>query len=126
MPKRNTKNRKVKDVKEVTANVRLDVRPDTPSYYVNYIAVSHTAYDFTISATKMPSPLMPEQIELAKSGQQIPLEPILQLIVPPLLIDGIIKALIDQKAKYEVTLAQQVKNNEIQQQQHIKPLGSVQ
>jgi len=79
-----------------------------------------------ISATKMPSPLMPEQIELAKSGQQIPLEPILQLIVPPLLIDGIIKALIDQKAKYEVTLAQQVKNNEIQQQQHIKPLGSVQ
>lgn len=109
---------------EVTANVRLDVRPDTPSHYVNYIAVSHTAYDFTISAIKMPSPLAQEQLEIAKSGQQIPIEPIVQLIVPPLLIDGLIKALTDQKAKYEITLAQQVKNNEIQH--HSKPPGSIQ
>jgi len=121
MPKRNTKNRKVQ---ELTANVRLDVKPDTPSYYVNYMGVSHTAYDFTVSAAKIPSPLTQEQVELAKNGQQIPLEPVVQLIVPPLLVDGLIKALIDQKAKYEKTLAQQVKNNEIQHQ-HIKPLGSV-
>jgi hypothetical protein len=88
------------------------------------MGVSHTAYDFTVSAAKIPSPLTQEQVELAKNGQQIPLEPVVQLIVPPLLVDGLIKALIDQKAKYEKTLAQQVKNNEIQHQ-HIKPLGSV-
>lgn len=121
MPKRNTKNRKVQ---EATVNIRVDVRPDTPSHYVNYIAVSHTAYEFTVSACKMPTPLLPEQVELAKSGQQIPLEPLVQLIVPPLLVDGLIKALVDQKVKYETTLAQQVKNNEIQQ--HTKPHGSVQ
>jgi len=122
MPKHAAKNQ---PVKELTVQVRLDVKSDTPSYYVNYIAVSHTAYDFTLSAAKMPSPPTQEQTELAKSGKQIPLEAVLQLVVPPLLIDGLIHALIDQKAKQEKTAAQQVKNNEIQFQ-HLKPLDSVQ
>jgi hypothetical protein len=115
---------KKKAIPELTAQVRIDVKSDTPSYYVNYIGVSHTAYDFTLSAAKMQSPPTQEQIELAKSGAQIPLEPLVQLVMPPLLIDGLIKALADQKEKYEKTLAQQVKNNEIQHQ-HVKPLGSV-
>jgi len=34
------------------------------------------------------------------------------------------QALADQKEKYEKTLAQQVKNNELQHQ-HVKALGSV-
>jgi hypothetical protein len=105
------------------AQIQVDVRADTPSYYVNFIAVSHTAYDFTLSATRIPSPLTAEQVELAKNGEPIPLEPILQLVVPPLLVDGLIKALIDQKTRHEQTLAQQVKNNEILQ--HNRPLGSV-
>jgi hypothetical protein len=111
-------------VQELTGQVRMDVKSDTPSYYVNFIAVSHTAYDFTLSAAKIPSPLNLEQIELAKSGQQIPVEPILQLVIPPLLVDGLMKALTDQKTKHEKTFAQQVKNNELQHQ-HIKSTGSV-
>lgn len=99
---------------ELTAQVRLDVKSDTPSYYVNYIGVSHTPYDFTLSVTKIPSPLTQEQIDIAKSGKALPLEPILQLVVPPLLVDGLIKALVDQKEKYAKTLSQQVKNNEQQ------------
>jgi hypothetical protein len=110
--------------KELSAQVRLDVKPDTPSYYVNFIAVSHTAYDITLSATKIPSPFTQEQVELAQRGQQISVEPILQLVLPPLLVDGLIKALTDQKSKHEKTVAQQVKNNEIQHQ-HIKPTDSV-
>jgi len=113
MPKTTTKKQLGK---EVNAQVRVDVKSDTPSYYVNYIAVSHTAYDITLSAIKVPSPFSQEQIELAQSGQQIPVEPILQLVMPPLLVDGLIKALIDQRAKHEKTAAQQVKNNEIQHQ----------
>ncbi len=61
---------------ELTAQIRLDVRSDTPSYYVNFIAVSHTAYDFTLPQPKFHRPLTEEQIELAKSGKQIPVEPI--------------------------------------------------
>jgi inner membrane protein involved in colicin E2 resistance len=61
---------------------------------------------------------------LAKSGQKLPVEPIIQLVMPPLLIDGLILALTDQKAKYEKTVAQQVKNNEAQHQ-HLKSAGTV-
>lgn len=99
---------------ELTGQIRLDVKSDTPSYYVNYVGVSHTPYDFTLSVTRIPSPLPPEQIDLAKSGKPISLEPILQLVMPPLLIDGLIKALIDQQGKYAKTVSQQVKNNESQ------------
>lgn len=99
---------------EMTVQIRLDIKPDTPSYYVNYVAVSHTPYDFTLSVTKIPSPPTPEQIEIIKTGNPIPLEAILQIVMPPLLIDGLIKALVDQQTKYEKTLAQQVKKNEIQ------------
>lgn len=114
--------------KELTAQMRLVPTPDTPSYYVNYVAVSHTAYDFTLSVGKIPTPPSAEQLEIAKKGEPIPVEPILQLIIPPLLIDGIIKALEDQKAKHEITLANQVKNNEQQyakQQQHAKPVDPI-
>lgn len=107
MPKRDSSKRQ-----EITTQVRLDVRPDTPSFYVNYIAVSHTPYEFTLSATKIPSPLAPEQLETAKSGKPIPVEAVLQIVVPPLLVDGLIKALIDQKGRYEETLKRQVKNND--------------
>jgi hypothetical protein len=112
MAKRAVKNQK-------NAQVQLDVNPDTPSYYVNYVAISHTAYDFTLSAIKIPSPLTQELVEATKSGKPMCLEPVLQLVLPPLLVDGLIKALLDQKEKYEQTLAQQVKNN-AGEHQHIK------
>jgi len=101
--------------KQITTGVQLDVKPDTPSYYVNYVSVSHTPYDFTLSVAKIPSPMTQEQVASAQSGKPISLEVILQLVVPPLLIEGLIKAFIDQKKEYEKTLAQQVKNNEMQQ-----------
>jgi hypothetical protein len=88
------------------------------------MGVSHSPYDFTLSAARIPSPLTREQTALAKSGQKIPVEPIIQLVMPPLLIDGLIHALTDQKAKYEKTAAQQVKNNEIQRQL-FKPAGTI-
>jgi hypothetical protein len=126
MTKRTSKKQPAKELTVQTAQIRLDVNSDTPSYYVNFIAVSHTAYDITLSAAKIPSPLTQEQTELAKSSKEIPVEPILQLVIPPLVADGLIKALIDQKARYERTLEQQVKSNEIQyQHQHLKPPSSI-
>jgi hypothetical protein len=92
---------------------------------VNIIAVSHTAYDITLSAAKIPSPLTQEQTELAANGKQLPIEPIIQLVMPPLVADSLIKALTDQKAKYDKTLEQQVKNNEIQYKQYSKPVSSI-
>jgi hypothetical protein len=99
---------------ELSAQVRLDIKADTPSFYVNYISVSHTPYDFTLTAARVPSPLLSEQLEIVQSGKPVPLEAILQIVVPPLLVEGLIKALIDQKNKYEKTQLRQVEKNEQQ------------
>ena len=115
---------KKQPVQEQTAQVRLEIKSDTPSYYVNYIGVSHTGYDFTLSAVKIPSPFTQEQLEFVKNGEPIPVEPVLQLVIPPLLVDGLMAALADQKERYAKTVAQQVKNNDIQHK-HLRPLNSV-
>ncbi len=54
----------------MTAQVRLEVKPDTPFFYVNYIAVSHSQVDFVLSGARVPLPLLPEQIEFAKKSKQ--------------------------------------------------------
>jgi hypothetical protein len=105
--------------RESAAQMVMEVKSDTPSYYANYVNVSHTAYDFTLSVAKISSPLTQEQIEELQSLNKITVEPILQIVIPPLLIDGLINALIDQKAKHQLTASTQVKNNDIQHQ-HIK------
>ena len=86
---------------QLTVEVRAEAKPDTPFYYVNFIAVNHSPYDFCISAIKLPSQLSQEQQEIAKKGGKIPLEPILQLVIPPTLMQGFIKALSEQCRKYE-------------------------
>jgi len=85
----------------ISVNIQPDPKPDTPSYYVNYAAVSHSDYDFIVSVLRVPAPLTPEQTALAKKGRAVLIEPILQLIVPPRLVDGLITALNVQKEKYE-------------------------
>jgi hypothetical protein len=115
--KKRTIQKQSKNEQKLNANAQIDVRPDTPNYYINYILVSHTAYDFTLSAAKIPSPYTPEQIDAAKAGKPISLEATVQVVFPSLLIDGLIKALVIQKEKQEQTSALQVKNNEQQQQQ---------
>ena len=123
MAKHATQKKQVQE-ESVSAQIQWDVKADTPSYYVNFIGVSHSPYDFTLSAVRIPSPLTQEQAAFAKSGQKIPMEPIVQLVVPPLLIDGLIFALNDQKAKHKKTVAQQVKNND-SQYQHVKSASIV-
>lgn len=81
--------------------VRADPKPDTPSYYVNFIAVNHSPYDFCINAVRLPSQLSEEQQQIAKKGGRVPLEPLLQLVIPTTLMKGLINALSEQCRKYE-------------------------
>jgi hypothetical protein len=102
--KRSGKKNKSKPLHDrISINILPDPKPDTPSYYINYAAVAHTEYDFLLSVLRAPAQLTPEQTELAKKGNPLLVEPTLQLIIPPRLIDGIIKALNIQKDKYEQT-----------------------
>ena len=98
-PGKEAKSESVPD--RILIKVQPDPKPDTPSYYINYAAVTHSEYDFLVSVLRIPAQLTPEQTELARKGSAVPVEPILQLIIPPRLIDGLIKALSDQKESYE-------------------------
>jgi len=97
MPKK-----KINDIaKTVAINVQLEAKPDVPFYYVNYMAVGQTIYDFSISVAKLPSLFTPEQLAEVQKGQPITVEPILQLVMPPRVAKGLIVALTDQVRKYE-------------------------
>ena len=85
----------------VEIKITPDPKPDTPAYYINYAAVTHSEYDFVIYVLRTPLKLTPEQTELVRNGNAMPVEPLLQLIIPPRLVDGLIKALTIQKENYE-------------------------
>ena len=87
--------------KEIPITVQVDAKPDTPFYYVNYLGVNHSPYDFTISALRLPSQLSPEQKVYARKKEPVPMEPTLQLVIPTTLIKGLINALSIQCQKYE-------------------------
>jgi Protein of unknown function (DUF3467) len=95
------RNKRTAKPKQVNIQVKLTANPETPFYYVNFMTVGHNLSDFTLSVVKVPSEYTPEQMELAKKGQPVPLEATLQLVVPPVLAKGLIRALTEQVAKYE-------------------------
>jgi hypothetical protein len=104
-------NKTKKGIEPGTTAIKIEVGPDTPAYYVNYMTVSHTPFDLVISVTRLPSPPSDEQIEIAKKGQPVPIDATLQLIVPPLVARGLVRALADQLQKYDKTLALQVEKD---------------
>lgn len=94
--------------KAIEVKIHADVKPDTPFYYVNYISVSHSPYDFSLSVLRLPSPLTQEQLAFAQKGQPVPVEPVLQIVVPPPVVKGLINALSEQYRKYEEELGSRI------------------
>lgn len=97
--------KKITKPKEVALTISLEAKPDTPSYYANYMAVSHTPYDFTIGATRIAPGLLanlsPDERVQAKKSGKVSLEPILQVIIPPEVAEGLITALTVQVKEFE-------------------------
>jgi hypothetical protein len=85
----------------VPVKVQVVQGDSTPTYYSNFVEVSHTEYEFALSFVKLPTKLRPQQLADVKSGQSLLLEPFLQVEVPSRLVRGIIKALETQVEKYE-------------------------
>lgn len=93
------KNKKPTTVKHV--EVELETKPDVPAYYVNYMSVGHTAFDFVISAGRLPFPVPQEQITRINNGQSMLVDTILQLVVPPRVMKGLLDAVTIQIETYE-------------------------
>ena len=113
MPKQATK-----PPKPIKVAFGVDLKEDTPSYYVNFMSVSHTPYELAITAARIPNPYTAEQLGLIKKGEPVPLEPILQLIVPAPVAEGLVKALSEQLEKYAMTVQAQREQANGQKQRH--------
>jgi hypothetical protein len=81
--------------------VAVDVPSDVATYYANHVEVSRTSHDFSITVARIPSQLQKDVKEAAIRSGVLHIEPLLQLVVPPTLIPGLIKALTIQQKNYE-------------------------
>ena len=78
------------------------VHPESlTAYYSNYVEVAHSEYEFSLSFSKLPSKLRPQQLLDVQAGQPLVLEPQLLIDVPTRLVKGLIRALELQVEKYE-------------------------
>lgn len=93
--------RKSKDVKSFS--ISIEPSEDTPVYYINHAEISHGPHDFCMSVTRIPSKFSASQLTEINSGT-LALEPILQLVLPVTIMDGLISALQKQRMRYEERL----------------------
>jgi len=84
--------------------MRLKIRiesTDDDALYANYMEVSHSKYEFMLTVARLPVKPSARTMELAKERREIVVEPKVQVIFPPQLIIGLIKALEIQQETYE-------------------------
>lgn len=83
--------------------VKVVVEPSGDPVYANFAEVSAAQHEFQISFALTPSKPNPEILEQAKAGE-IHLEALVQILLPPTIIPGLIKALITTKEQYEAMI----------------------
>jgi hypothetical protein len=88
-------------VEQVTARVIFDVSEDIATYYVNHAEVAQSKHEFAIFWGRAPTKVSTQQLTLVKQTGEIHIEPLVQIIVPPTLVQGLIDALGKQKQRYE-------------------------
>lgn len=80
-----------------------NITSDTPTYYVNYADIGHSANEFSFVALRVPARVTNEQKEEATKTGSLVVEAVVQLLFPPSLMPGLEKAVAIQIAKYEQT-----------------------
>src|SRR5262249_14192311 len=88
------------DEERAQVRVILDPIDESSVYYANYVEVSFASHDCLLSFVRVPTKLSTAQTEEAKGGT-LKLGPIVQVIVPPTLVPGLIRALTTTKDGYE-------------------------
>lgn len=85
----------------VTVRVQLLHDPDAPMIYSNFFEVSHSPHDFLLLLARVPGKL-PAGSEPNKDGvTELPIEAQAQIVIPPTVIPGLIKALQSQQRLFE-------------------------
>jgi len=96
--KANGKN--VKTVKGMTATIVLDAF-DGSSMYVNHAEIGHSQHEFIMLWAQVSARQSRAQMEEIQTTGELRVEPMAQLMIPPTLLPSLIRALVNQKEKYE-------------------------
>lgn len=102
---------KQQEAESLSAKVVIHPSEDTPFFYINYAEIVISENDFNLYGVRVPAKLAPSEINILKESGEINVEPIVHLIIPITIIDGLINALTRQKEVYK------------QQQDKISPEG---
>lgn len=87
--------------KTLSFRVVTDVVEETPTYYVNYIEVASSQFEFALIGCKLPTKMSESRLAQARETGVIRVEPEVQMLLPVSIIDRLIEALQKQKAMYE-------------------------
>lgn len=102
MAKTNGKRAKEKGPLKVGQKAELAIAPDYghpfPSFYSNYIQVSHTGSEVFLDCCLL---ALPYNLELDEKRVTTPV--VARIIIPPAIMSGLIKALEDQAKKQQET-----------------------
>jgi hypothetical protein len=93
--------RAIKKPERVMVQYAPLVTGNTPLYHCDNVRIGHNEYEFTLTIFHSPPILQPEQLELARKGRPIPLEPLAYVTIPAKAAPGLIDAFISQRLKYE-------------------------
>ena len=79
----------------------LDITSDTPQYYVYHAEVNFTVHEFTLSLGRMAARIRPEQAATFRESGVMPIPADLQILIPPSLVPGLMRALSSSRDQYE-------------------------
>ena len=87
------------DLQIIPVNTETD--QDTIVYYANYVEVAQSANEFALSVARMPTKITAEMMEQANEKGVISAHTEIQILLPPMLIPSLIKALNTQLEYHE-------------------------
>lgn len=89
------------DADSVPVRIVVDVTPDTPTYYANHIEIAYNRHEIAVWVARLPTKASRDDMALAEEIGELVVEPEMQILLPPTLIDGLISALETTKENYE-------------------------
>lgn len=85
----------------IDVRIVVDTSIDTPAYYVNHAEISVGEHDLTMTFVRLPAKPSRADIEEAKDSGELVIESEFQVIFPPTLLPGLIRALESTYQEYE-------------------------
>jgi len=96
-----TKKRKPEPEPTLSVRPAVQLSEHTPVYYVNHAELMSSVYEFGVVFARLPIKPGVEQMAEAQQSGVLTVDAELQVLLPPALIPGLIRALTSQRDQYE-------------------------